>query len=148
LPQLDLTTYTSQLFWLSLTFLCLWFLMRYVLLEPLQRVLLERKNRVLGLVNEARDLQRAAQDMRDVQLRKLNQAKTSHRQKVEQSVAQAHEAIAKTAELLTQTYRTKHKQVLQDAANQYSVKRPLIEELSRQAAQKFLKDHLRFTDRE
>jgi F-type H+-transporting ATPase subunit b len=59
LPQLDTTTFASQLFWLFLTFVTLYLVMSRVALPKLEGVIAERKGRIKG------DLDSAAQAKRD-----------------------------------------------------------------------------------
>ncbi len=59
LPQLDTTTFASQLFWLLLTFVTLYIVMSRVALPKLEGVLADRKGRIKG------DLDSAAQAKRD-----------------------------------------------------------------------------------
>ena len=59
LPQLDTTTFASQLFWLVLTFVTLYLVMSRVALPKLEGVIAERKGRIKG------DLDAAAQAKRD-----------------------------------------------------------------------------------
>jgi F-type H+-transporting ATPase subunit b len=59
LPQLDTTTFASQLFWLLLTFVTLYLVMSRVALPKLEGVIAERKGRIKG------DLDSAAQAKRD-----------------------------------------------------------------------------------
>ena len=59
LPQLDTTTFASQLFWLLLTFVTLYLVMSRVALPKLEGVIADRKGRIKG------DLDGAAQAKRD-----------------------------------------------------------------------------------
>lgn len=55
MPQLDSSTFASQIFWLAITFLALYALMAKVALPKVSAVIMERHSRVEG------DLERAAQ---------------------------------------------------------------------------------------
>lgn len=55
MPQLDSSTFASQIFWLAITFLALYALMAKVGLPKVSAVIMERRSRVDG------DLERAAQ---------------------------------------------------------------------------------------
>ena len=43
MPQLDTSTYSSQLFWLAVCFLALYFILSYIALPKIKRVLLNRE---------------------------------------------------------------------------------------------------------
>jgi F-type H+-transporting ATPase subunit b len=55
MPQLDLSTFPSQLFWLAVTFLLLYLLMSWVALPRVSAMIVARRTRIEG------DLERAAQ---------------------------------------------------------------------------------------
>ena len=55
MPQLDLSTFPSQLFWLAVTFLLLYLLMSWVALPRVSAMIVARRARIEG------DLERAAQ---------------------------------------------------------------------------------------
>src|SRR5882757_856756 len=55
MPQLDLTTFPSQIFWLVVCFAVLYFLMKTLALPKIETIVEERRHRVEG------DLEKAAQ---------------------------------------------------------------------------------------
>lgn len=61
LPQLDTSTFASQLFWLVITFGALYWAMSRVALPRLQGVILARKNRIRGDLDEAAGAKRASE---------------------------------------------------------------------------------------
>ena len=60
MPQLDLTGFSPQIFWLVVLFLCLWWLMARFALPRVSLVLEERQSRINASLNTANDLQREA----------------------------------------------------------------------------------------
>lgn len=62
LPQLDFTTYTSQLFWLAITFGLLYLLLSKVFLPRLSALLEERRDRIADDLDTAAGLRDEASD--------------------------------------------------------------------------------------
>ena len=60
MPQLDLTGFSPQIFWLIVVFLCLWWLMAKFALPRVSLVLEERQSRINDSLNTANDLQQKA----------------------------------------------------------------------------------------
>ena len=75
LPQLDATTYASQVFWLLVTFALLYLLMDRVFLPRLGGVIEERRNRIADDYDQAAEFQRQAEDAEAAYERSLNDAK-------------------------------------------------------------------------
>ncbi len=61
LPQLDTSTFASQLFWLIITFSFLYWVMSRIALPRLQSVILDRKNKIQGDLDEAAGAKRASE---------------------------------------------------------------------------------------
>ena len=60
MPQLDLTSYTPQIFWLIAVFLCLWWLMAKIALPRIGLVLEERQSKINDNLDTANNLHREA----------------------------------------------------------------------------------------
>lgn len=56
MPQLDLTTYSSQIFWLILCLIVLYLSMRYVFIPKMQKIINDRDSKVQDLLNQAHAL--------------------------------------------------------------------------------------------
>jgi F-type H+-transporting ATPase subunit b len=61
LPQLDTSTFASQLFWLIITFSFLYWVMSRIALPRLQGVILDRRNKIQGDLDEAAGAKRASE---------------------------------------------------------------------------------------
>ena len=53
LPQMDISTFPSQLFWLVVTFLILYVFMSKYVIPSLRTTIEERKDKIIGDINEA-----------------------------------------------------------------------------------------------
>ncbi len=62
LPQLDASTYPSQLFWLAVTFLTLYLAMQFVFLPRLGGIIEERRNRIADDLDQAAEFKREAEE--------------------------------------------------------------------------------------
>ena len=67
LPQLDLTTYSSQVFWLIVSFVVLYFLVAKLAMPRIAEVLEERQERIEDDLDKAETLKKEASDSRRLQ---------------------------------------------------------------------------------
>lgn len=79
MPQLDTSTFVSQIFWLIITFLSLWFLMSVFIIPKIAQTIEERQNKI------GNDIQKAEQ---------INQRALETLEKYEQSLAKAKDSAA------------------------------------------------------
>lgn len=62
LPQLDVTTYAGQLFWLAVTFLFLYFILSRVAVPRIATVIEERRDRIADDLDKAAELKQQADE--------------------------------------------------------------------------------------
>ena len=62
LPQLDYSTYASQVFWLTLTFVTLYFFLTSVVIPKLGGIIEERQAKIKNDLDEAQKLQKEAEN--------------------------------------------------------------------------------------
>lgn len=62
LPQMDASTFASQLFWLAITFGILFFAMRNVIIPRLGGIIEERKDRIADDLDQAAEFKQQAED--------------------------------------------------------------------------------------
>jgi F-type H+-transporting ATPase subunit b len=75
MPQLDVSTFTPQLVWLAITFICLYLLMTGLVLPRIGRVLAVRKDRIEGTLARAHALKNEAEAARDGYDKALTEAR-------------------------------------------------------------------------
>jgi F-type H+-transporting ATPase subunit b len=63
MPQLDTSTYSSQLFWLAVCFLSLYFILSYIALPKIKRVLKEREETFEEKINLASQFRETAETL-------------------------------------------------------------------------------------
>lgn len=92
LPQLDIQTYPSQIFWLVVTFIVLYVLVSKVAVPRISEVLGEREERIAGDLDKAETLKREAEQVRA----EYEKALTEARDKAHSATREAQEASAKS----------------------------------------------------
>lgn len=92
-PQLDFTTYPSQIFWLVVTFASMYLVMHCVALPRVGKVLDERKGIRDGDLLEAEKMGDAAERLK----MEYDAAMQAARRKSAETIAEAEKAIAKNA---------------------------------------------------
>ncbi len=95
LPQLDVTTYPGQLFWLAVTFPVLFLLMRFFIVPGLQGVQGARRQTLQGDLGEASKANDEAKVLRESYESALAQAKTKAHGMLAEIAAAAAEEEAK-----------------------------------------------------
>jgi F-type H+-transporting ATPase subunit b len=108
MPQLDFSTYASQLFWLLVTFVLLYFLMRRLALPRVDRAIGARRSRIETDLGEAEQLKREAETVLAAYQKSLSdaraQAQATLRMTIEQAAAEAAERQRRfAAELAAET---------------------------------------------
>ena len=100
MPQLDVTTFIPQLFWLAVSFLVLYLLMRLVALPRVGAVIASRRSRL------DEDLKRAAEVRAQAQT-----VLTAYEAGLAAARAQAHEMVRQTAERSTAEITERQRQL-------------------------------------
>ena len=95
LPQLDIATWPNQLFWLVVTFTILYLLMQFVVTPRISTVLEDRRAKVSGDLEKARDADADAKAMKETYEAALASARADA---AEKAAAATQAANAKAAE--------------------------------------------------
>ena len=91
LPQLDLATYSSQVFWLTVSFVVLYFLLAKLAMPRIAEVLEERQERIEDDLDKAETLKKEAYQVRI----EYEKALSAAREKAQDATRHAQEEIAK-----------------------------------------------------
>jgi len=91
LPQLDITTYSSQIFWLIVSFVLLYFLVAKLAMPRIAEVLEERQERIEDDLDKAETLKKEAYQVRV----EYEKALAAAREKAQDATRHAKEEIAK-----------------------------------------------------
>ena len=91
LPQLDLATYSSQVFWLVISFVVLYFLVAKLAMPRIAEVLEERQERIEDDLDKAETLKKEAYQVRI----EYEKALSAAREKAQEATRHAQEEIAK-----------------------------------------------------
>ncbi len=77
MPQFEFATYSSQLFWLTLVFGCLYFMVKNFVVPAAEQILKSREEALEENINEASNLTKKAETLKEEYNAKLQTAKGS-----------------------------------------------------------------------
>ena len=100
LPQLDIATWPNQLFWLVISFTILYLLMQFVVTPRISTVLEDRRAKISGDLEKAREADANAKAMQETYEKALSEARADASEKAQAATKAANEkAAAAEAEL-------------------------------------------------
>lgn len=109
MPQLDVTTFSSQLFWLGMCFLVLYFILSYFLVPKISGVLENRENMREQNINQASSYREEAESLLVEYEKLLAQTRKEAHEKYQSVVnVTAHEIRAKKREMLDKLQERLH----------------------------------------
>lgn len=85
MPQLDPSTYLSQIFWLLLTFLSLWFFMSWFIIPRIEDILEQRRRKIDGYIQKAEKINKQALQSLEKYEKALKKAKNKADERIEQN---------------------------------------------------------------
>lgn len=85
MPQLDTSTYLSQIFWLLLTFLSLWFVMSWFIIPRIEDIMEQRRQKIDGFIQKAEKINKQALQSLDKYEKALKKAKEKANLHIEQN---------------------------------------------------------------
>lgn len=80
MPQLDPTWFASQIFWLAITFLTLFFILSRIILPPLMGIMTQRRETVEGDLMTAQTMKAQAEEAKELYERTLAEARARSQQ--------------------------------------------------------------------
>jgi len=119
LPQLDLETYASQIFWLIVTFIVLYFLVAKIAMPRIAEVLEGRQERIEDDLDKAETLKKEAYLVRV----EYEKALSSAREEAHEATRRAQEEIAKHGAEVEALANQKVANMLKDAENRIEAAR-------------------------
>jgi F-type H+-transporting ATPase subunit b len=106
MPQLDLSTYPSQLFWLCLFFGVLWGVMQFIIVPPMKKTLKKRQTYILSLVKEAKVTQDEAEQRLEKARSDLAHAQAELREEIQREHSKAQDILLEKKDALHQKFQT------------------------------------------
>lgn len=85
MPQLDTSTYLSQIFWLLLTFLSLWFVMSWFIIPRIEDIMEQRRQKIDGFIQKAEKINKQALQSLDKYEKALKKAKEKANLRIKQN---------------------------------------------------------------
>ena len=100
MPQLDPSTYVSQIFWLLVSFFSLWLVMSWFIVPKIEDVLKQRRQKIDDFVKKAEKINKQALSSLDKYHKALDKAKNSAEAAIAQNRQELDDTIAeKKAEI-------------------------------------------------
>ncbi|TGW15832.1 hypothetical protein EIL50_00460 [bacterium NHP-B] len=133
MPQLDVATYSSQLFWLFVSFGILW-LGLWQLLPSMGRVFASRKARIQSLVAKARTLEQQAEDILALQASHVERERRKVKKNVEEALVATHEEIRQERHALAEASAAELHKAAKDLEKKMAAQLRDIEPLTQKMA--------------
>ena len=100
MPQLDISVFSPQIFWLIISFVCLWWLMAKVALPKVALVLEERQTKINDSLDIAKNLQREAEGEIEAYKTTISEAREKARTVINEATQQGtQESLTQQSEL-------------------------------------------------
>ena len=93
MPQLDPSTFISQIFWLIITFLSLWFAMSWLIIPKIAAIIEERRLKIEDDVQKAESINKQALETLERYEKSLAKAKAEAANEIEQTKARVQAEI-------------------------------------------------------
>lgn len=93
MPQLDPSTYVSQIFWLILSFLSLWFVMSWFIVPKIEDIIKQRRQKIDGYIQKAESINQQALQSLEKYQKALNKAKKDSETAIAKNKAELDETI-------------------------------------------------------
>ncbi len=130
MPQLDVTTYPSQLFWLFVTFLALYFILSNFVIPKVSHFILERTEAIDGKLREASLLRQEAELLLNEYEAVLSNSRNEARHRYMEVAGQVSKKMAKKQKEMVEVIAERIRMAEQDM---YRSRLGLIKELQPQA---------------
>ncbi len=130
MPQLDVATFPSLLFWLAVSFLLLYVGLKVFILPHLTRIFDERQETIETFLEKAEELQKEAETLAQSSEKKLEEATATSQTMVTETVQNLSYSYHEQEQALTKNIVEKELEFeRKNALLKQSIKKQLIEEL-------------------
>lgn len=124
MPQLELSTFASQLFWLTITFGLLYFTLARYSLPRVREVLQSRQDRIRGDLDKAEELKQQAETI-----------ETEYKEALKKARSEAADRVAKTKESLKEEAEARHAKLDEMFARQNRETEQRIKQMRKEAGE-------------
>jgi F-type H+-transporting ATPase subunit b len=140
MPQLDVSTFPTQIFWLAVSFVALYLLMAWVGLPRVSRAIAARRSRIEGDLEKAQQMKAEAEAVIAAYERRLAEARAEAQQTMKETTArlnaEAAERVRKVAEKLAAETHAAERRIEEAKAAALANLRDVAVEVARAAAAK------------
>lgn len=85
MPQLDVSTYSSQIFWLIICFFSLYFIMAQLILPKIGDIIEQRQNKIDDYINKAEEIKKQAESSLNKYQKALSEASQAASKELEKT---------------------------------------------------------------
>ncbi len=107
MPQLDVSTYTSQLFWLVICFFTMYFIMAKIIIPRIADIMEQRQNKIDDYLGKADNIRQEAEQSLEKYRKALNDATTEANRSLERTQIELNTLIRQKQEELDARLREK-----------------------------------------
>lgn len=94
MPQLETSTFLSQIFWLLITFFSLWFMMSWFIIPRIEEIIEQRRQKIDGYIQKAEKINKQALQSLEKYEKSLQKAKQEADERIAQNKAELSRSIA------------------------------------------------------
>lgn len=140
MPQLDVATFPSLLFWLGISFLLLYLGLKIFILPHLVSIFEERQSNIETFLEKAEELQKEAETFSRLTEKKLEEAKAASQSRIADMVQHLAHTYREQEQKLTKNILEKEQAFEEkNTRHKQEIKKQLLEEFP-QVMEKFLKE--------
>ena len=142
MPQLDIASYSSQIFWLVITFGLLYILISKHLLSDVGSLLRQRQDRIQSDLDKAEEFKNQAKDLKEKYESTVMQSREKSRELINRAIFDAEDSAArKNRELevvLTEKLAVADKKIKKAEQDAFAAFTPVATDLSKQIVKKLV----------
>lgn len=94
MPQLETSTFLSQIFWLLITFFSLWFMMSWFIIPRIEEIIEQRRQKIDSYIQKAEKINKLALQSLEKYEKSLQKAKQEAEERIAQNKAELSQSIA------------------------------------------------------
>lgn len=121
MPQLDPSSFSSQIFWVSIIFFFLFLMVNFIFFPKIKNIRNERDNKINDFIKNAEIINEDAKNLRDKIDKELNKAKFDVENIINESIKRNRELFEKEIEKINYDFEKKSSQIQFDLDKRKSV---------------------------
>ncbi len=139
MPQLDPSSYISQIFWLTVTFLSLWFVMSVFIIPKIKNIIDEREQKIAEYIGKAESINKQANDALKRYEKAVSEAKNRTALQIAENRAEIEKMLQKKQDEADRIFASQIAENEQILKQEREETLKLTEEIAQKIAQTILK---------